>query len=134
MRKTKLFQAPGSPLVQGYSRLRRPFLSEWASAIAVAVLAIAVYAVGRALLWSQETGVGAGSGADSAAGANPGAQPAIAEVLLAVAPIIVPVLGISALGVWFARNMGWYRPWLAGAVFASLVCITFIEVTNMLPL
>ena len=34
---TKLFQRPGSPLIQGHSKTTRPFLGEWSRGLLVAL-------------------------------------------------------------------------------------------------
>jgi hypothetical protein len=101
---TKLWQAPGSPIIQGRSRTARPFWEVW---LAGAVWAqIAVIAAATAwMLRSPEVTFGN----------------AISETLRIVLLPSMPgcMLG-SALGVLVGRTMGWRRAWLAGAVLGAI--------------
>ncbi len=103
MGRTKLFQAPGSPLIQGHSRTRRPFWQDWAAGVgaAVGVVFVADLAMG---LYSD-------------IGVSGAAFPALAGAFGAALVVLQIALLVSWAGVWLARSMGWRRSWVAGAAF-----------------
>ncbi|HET6498749.1 MAG TPA: hypothetical protein VFH17_06845 [Coriobacteriia bacterium] len=109
-RGTRLFQAPRSPLIQGRSRLRRPWWQPYAVAVAVGLVWPLVAFVASAL-------------AESGAGQGPGGLlwDAVTE-WLGCLPVLAPVVivgaaaGVAAGTVWGVR-----RRWLAGTVVA-VVC------------
>ena len=99
---TRLYQQPRSPLIQGRSKLRRPFWRDWLTCIALTVAGFVAYRlvatavlsdVPNAVVWSQAQ-------AGAVLGLGVGA-----------------VLG--GVTVWLARGMGWNRPWAIGAVAAT---------------
>lgn len=101
MKGTKLWQATGSPIIQGRSRLKRPFLNVWAFAFVMAagVLVVSV------------TGVSAIPG-------NAGLP--LAESLVVAFGLLLPAIpGLlfgSAAGVGVARLLGTRRVRTAGAL------------------
>jgi hypothetical protein len=101
---TKLWQAPGSPIIQGRSRTERPFWERW---LAAAVGAVAlVFAVGL-LLALREPGVALGAALSSVA-------------LTYLLPALPGAAVGAALGVWLSRTMGWRRHWLVGSVVGGV--------------
>lgn len=118
MGRTKLFQPPGSPLIQGQSRLRRSFAADFSAAAVFTLATLVVYLLARAILSSPDlTWVQAVSRALSAAG-----------LVAAVAAGI----GFSVLGVWFGRHMGWFKPWYAGATAGTIAVVAVLEVGSRL--
>lgn len=106
MGRTRLFQQAGSPLIQGHSRLERPFWRDWliASTFSSAIL----YAPGP--LWA--------SFSDS----SPGPAAAFVVGLSATVAYWLPAtLAGAGLGVSTARRFGSRRPWLAGTATAVVV-------------
>lgn len=104
MRGTKLWQAAGSPLIQGRSLHERAFGWELATAI---VLALAAgLAADVAVPWPARP-IGALAGALRRAG--------VAELAGAVVA--------ASLAVGFSRAARIGRPWLVGAVCASLATV-----------
>ena len=100
MKGTKLWQAPGSPIIQGRSRTARPFWEVW---LAGAVWAqIGLLAVATA--WELR---------------SPGLGVFAALERVALAMLLPSMAGCllgSAFGVLVGRTMGWRRAWLSGAV------------------
>lgn len=117
-RGTKLFQEPGSPLIQGRSRTQRPWWHGY------------VVGVALALLWPLLT--------YNVAGMNlgdqwPGVTAALLEALrswVAAAPLIVTsaLLG-GAIGMVAARGWGLRHSWVAvalGGIIAWYVSSSFV--------
>jgi len=106
MGRTKLFQSPGSPLIQGHSRTERPFMVDALWATLAAVLFCEAALIGQ--LW-WESGSGGGGPLANWGG--------LLEALLWIVP--VGFIGACA-GTGIAVGMGWKRRWIAGAVVGSL--------------
>jgi hypothetical protein len=105
LKGTRLWQAPGSPIIQGRSRTERPFWEGWISGALLAeaiVAGVAALVAFRVPGTSLETAVG----------------PGFWQVLLAAIP---GCLAGAALGTWLSRSMGWRRPLLAGALAGALI-------------
>jgi len=98
---TKLWQATGSPIIQGRSRLRRPFLNVWAYAFVIAA-AVLVAVVTAVAVVPGKTGL------------------SLAESLAVAFAFLIPALpGLlagSAAGVGVARLLGTRRVHTAGAL------------------
>lgn len=119
MKGTRLWQKSGSPLISGRSRRERPFwqqvLLAWVCAVAVTVV-LAVVLVEMFDL--------------SAPGAPVDGLPTAASALVgSLAYAAVPSLVGSLFGVWLARNMGWRRPWVAGASVAVLAALLWLAMS-----
>jgi len=116
MGRTKLFQEPGSPLIQGHSRSRRKFFQEWIFAVFAGIAAIVLLSVAERLI---------SNGGAATFGVTLGLA---FDQLVSDGMILLAASGFAAAGVWLARRMGWWRPWIAGAVvsFAAFVIITGI--------
>ena len=113
MGRTKLFQEPRSPLIQGHSRSRRKFFQEWVFAVSGGVAAIVLLSVVERFF---------GNGEAATFGATLGL---VLDQLVSDGLMLLVASGFATLGVWLARRMGWWRPWIAGAVvsFASFIII-----------
>ncbi|MCL5887873.1 MAG: hypothetical protein M1617_06245 [Actinobacteria bacterium] len=111
MSRTKLFQEPGSPLIQVHSRTHRKFLTDVAVAAALGVTVAALYR-SAAAIYSAGYGVRL---SEMVALVAEGAPHFALLALLAVFP--------ASLGVWLARRMGWRYPWVWGAVVFLSVAI-----------
>jgi len=100
---TRLWQAPGSPIIQGRSRTARPFWEVW---LAGAVWAQVVVLVSATAWELRSPGLGVFAALD--------------RVLLSMLiPSLAGCLLGSALGVLVGRAMGWRRLWLAGALVGA---------------
>jgi len=111
MGRTKLFQEPGSPLIQGHSRTHHKFITDVVIASVLGLTLSALYGsttllyhAGFAVRLSEVVALVADGGPRFA--------------LLAVVAVIP-----ASLGVWIARGMGWRRPWVLGAVGFMLIAI-----------
>ena len=93
MKGTKLWQAAGSPIIQGRSRRQRPFWQQWLPAWIAAVAAV---------VWWVFFG-------PSASG---GSAPVVAGV------VVGAFLGAAA-GVAIARVMGWRFPSVWGVIVGT---------------
>ena len=103
---TKLWQPPGSPIIQGRSRYRRPFLNVWAFSFVVGTVVLVV----PIALVSAFPGEASLSVARSVALAS------------SLALWAFPGLAAgSAAGTWLARALGSRREWTAGAVSGVLL-------------
>lgn len=103
MGRTRLFQRPGSPLIQGQSRMERPFSADWIAAL-VAALVLATIVV---VMW----GTWAGGLFDSG----------FPRGVLSTARIVLAMFGPgaflgAALGVWTAKHFGAFHPSYAGTI------------------
>ena len=88
MKGTRLWQAPGSPLIQGRSAHVRPFWQPWLGAC---VISSALYSTAYGLYIRS------------------------ADIFVIPIGFIVVGSGVGALvGVWVARRMGTRNAWLAG--------------------
>ena len=111
MKGTRLWQAPGSPIIQGRSRTARPFWEVWLWAGALAQAAVVLVGVALRLGQGDQTLVSAMS----------------AVMLTVFLPALPGAVAGSALGVGLSRSMGWRRPWVAGAaVGIALATITIL--------
>ncbi len=100
-RSTKLFQRPGSPLIQGHSKAERTFWGEWSLGFVVCcVVAFGIF-------------VYRGLDPQSAFGASDLVSAARSTVLLFAPGAAVG----AAIGVPVARGFGWRRQWQSVAVF-----------------
>lgn len=100
MKGTRLWQAPGSPIIQGRSRTERPFWERWVGGVVGAELI--VFAVALVfVLWTGDAPL----------------STALPSVMLSYMVPALPgcVVG-AALGVWMSRTMGWRRHWLVGSI------------------
>lgn len=104
--RTKLFQNAGSPLIQGYSRSRKPFWREWLSSVAATTLACGAI---RAVVVLTGPGVVSNASWESVTSA-------------ALLGLWVGLVA-CAIVVWAARAMGARRSWLAGAVVSTCVAL-----------
>jgi hypothetical protein len=106
---TRLWQAPGSPIIQGRSRTERPFWERWLGGVVGAELIVLVVA----LLLSLRA---------------PGVSITSALTTVAVSYVVPALPGCAigaALGVWVSRTMGWRRHWLVGSITgATLAALT----------
>jgi len=116
MGRTRLFQEPRSPLIQGYSRTRQKFSIDLAIAVALGFLSAAIFSTGKVLL---------ATGFDVTVGEV--ASDVVGDVMSLLGAIVVAVL-LAVIGVWLARRMGWHKPYLFGAMmcFAVLVAAGWI--------
>ena len=104
MKGTRLWQAPGSPIIQGRSRTLRPFWEVWAVGAAGAeVTLIAVVTVLSLRVPGHTFWHALGS-----------------AFLTALIPSLPGCMLGAALGVWVARTMGWQRAWLVGLALGLL--------------
>jgi len=109
---TKLWQAPGSPIIQGRSRTEKPFWERWlAAALGAEALVFAV----AVLLALREPDVALGAILSSVA-------------LTYLVPAIPGAAAGAALGVWLSRTMGWRRHWLVGSVVGAVLAAATIVV------
>ncbi len=109
---TRLWQAPGSPIIQGRSRTERPFWERWLGA---AFGAMAIVFIGALLLALREPGVAFGS--------------ALSGVALTFLLPALPGAAVgAALGVWLSRTMGWRRHWLVGSIVGATLAVATIAV------
>lgn len=106
MKGTKLWQAPGSPVIQGRSREQRPFLNVWAFSAAAAALVL----LGALFLY----GVFPGDGAVPAMSAL--------STSLTFLTYALPGLAVgSLLGTAFSRAIGTRRAWLGGCLLGVII-------------
>lgn len=105
MKGTRLWQAPGSPIIQGHSRRQRPFWQPWLLASLVAGVAVGAWLA----FMAPRAGVG---------------------VLGAV--LFAGVLVGAAGGVWLSRQAGWSSSWIVGAAFGIAVAAA-VYVAASLP-
>jgi hypothetical protein len=102
---TRLWQAPGSPIIQGRSHTARPFWETWlwsvlgAAAIVLVAGVIAQVLHGATLLSTAVSAVAT-------------------EFMI---PGLPGCVAGAALGVLLARGMGWRRSWVAGAATGALL-------------
>jgi len=105
-RGTKLYQAPGSPLIQGRSRLERPWWQPFAIAVAIGIVWPVITMLPLEIADTERTRLGA----------------TFLEILRIWASgllILVPsVLVGAAIGVTLAGMWGMRHRWLGGAVAA----------------
>ncbi len=116
-RGTKLYQAAGSPLIQGRSRLQRPWWQPLAGAVAAGVAWPWLTILPMEVADSNRAGIGA----------------ALAETLrtwVSGLPILLPaVLVGAAIGVTLAGAWGFRHRWLVGTIggvgvwYAALVVV-----------
>jgi len=118
MGRTKLFQEPRSPLIQGHSRSRRKFMQEWILAVLAGLAALMT-------LSSAEILFGRGEGVTIGA-----AFGLVLDQLVSDGLMLVLASGFSAVGVWLARRMGWWRPWIAGGVVLFVVFVIISGIVN----
>lgn len=111
MGRTKLFQEPGSPLIQGHSRTHHKFITDVVIASAVGSTLAALYGLGTTL---YSAGFAVNLSEMGAILADRASRIALLA-LVAVAP--------ASLGVWIARGMGWRHPWALGSVGFMLIAI-----------
>lgn len=111
MGRTKLYQEPGSPLIQGHSRTHHRFLTDVVIASALGVAVAALYRSAAAI---YSAGYGVRLGEMVALVADGGPDLALLALLAAVP---------ASFGVWLARKMGWRHPWIMGTVGFLLVAI-----------
>lgn len=109
---TKLFQRPGSPLIQGHSKTTRPFLGEWSRGLLGALVFGFVWQLG-VRVWMD----GAVALADFG--------PALARTFVVFGP--VAAVG-CAFGVVFARGFGWRRGWQSAMVWGSALGLIALAV------
>ena len=102
---TRLWQAPGSPIIQGRSRTERPFWERWLKGVAGAELLVFV---GATLVALRAADLSLGRALVSAA---------FSAMLLA----LPGCLAGAAIGVWVSRTMGWRRHWMVGAVAGAVL-------------
>ena len=104
MKGTRLWQAPGSPIIQGRSRTVRPFWEVWATGAIEAEVVVLVAATAWALRTPSAT-----------------LWTALNTVFFGMLLPSVPgcMLG-AALGAALARALGWQRPWMAGLAVGTL--------------
>ncbi|NTU70226.1 MAG: hypothetical protein HGB10_00130 [Coriobacteriia bacterium] len=112
MKGTRLWQAPGSPIIQGRSRNARPFWEPW---LLGACVALAVIAVGGLAIAMREPGT------------------ALGDVLGAVAfNLLVPAIPGAAIGsaggIAAARGMGWRPDWIAGGIAGVAAAVVVVAV------
>lgn len=105
MKGTKLWQAPGSPIIQGRSRTERPFWERWLGGFLGAEALVLVSAL---LLTLRQPSQDFGATMTSV----------VVSYLL---PSIPGCLVGAAIGVWLSRTMGWRRHWLVGAIAGALL-------------
>jgi len=105
LKGTKLWQSPGSPIIQGRSRRQRPAWQQWLPAVLVAAL------VAVALLYASSW---------------PGGTPL--HYAVAIAGV---VLG-AFLGVRLTRAMGWRFALLWGSVAGVLCAAVLVSVAAAL--
>ena len=100
MKGTKLWQAAGSPIIQGRSRRQRPAWQQWAPAWIVSAALVG------ALLYA----------APAFAGGSP----------YAAASCVIGALVGSVVGVEITRAMGWRFPLLWGAIIGIAGAVMFV--------
>lgn len=102
---TRLWQAPGSPIIQGRSRTERPFWERWLGGF---VGAEALVLVGGLLLTLRQPSRDLGA--------------TLASVAVSfMIPALPGCLVGAAIGVWLSRTMGWRRHWLVGSLAGALL-------------
>lgn len=114
--RTKLYQKPGSALIQGHSRTEVPGWRIWLAGLALGLLLawVAVYVI--------ETLTGpSGSEPDFIA------QAIVTGGMVLTAGLPGLLLG-SWLGTVLARGMGWKRPVLSAGILAALGALASIGV------
>ena len=104
MKGTKLWQAAGSPIIQGRSRRQRPAWQQWAPAWIVSAVAVA------GLLF--------------AAPAFSGGSP------YAAASDIIGALVGAVIGVEVTRAMGWRFPLVWGAIIGIAGAVALIALSS----
>jgi hypothetical protein len=102
---TKLWQAPGSPLISGQSRQHKPFVQPWIGSVVLAELLL----VGALIAVS----------AASAGGRVDFTQSSGALLANALVGLVGTTSG-AAVGVYLARIIGWRRQTVAGTFFCLL--------------
>jgi len=103
---TKLWQAPGSPVIQGRSREQRPFLRVWA----VAAAASAGTLLGLLVAYAAFPGGDAMALTDALA------------TSLTLLMYALPGIAVGSLvGTAFARAIGTRRAWLGGWLFGVIL-------------
>ena len=102
MRGTRLWQSPGSPVIQGRSRFQRPLWQSWVISLAIAEAAVVVFGAVAAAL------------GNSAGGPDYSSFPPVLLWALAALPGVV--VG-SSLGIALSRGLGWKPLWAASAAF-----------------
>jgi len=100
---TRLWQAPGSPIIQGRSRTERPFWQRWLASVIGAEALVFVVALGMAL---RESSVILGDAMASVA---------LTSLLLALPGCLIG----AAAGVWLSRTMGWRKHLIVGTVMGA---------------
>lgn len=104
--RTRLFQAAGSPLIQGRSKTRRPVWQEIAQCLVLTVVAMVAYRVAAVAVFTDAPN---------------------SEVFAQIQPAALLALGVGAVVgtavVVVARSMGGNRAWLAGAASSVLLCV-----------
>jgi len=98
---TKLWQSPGSPIIQGRSRTQRPFWQAWAVGLAASCAAVALLGVVFAAEASTAGIVATG----------------FASVLANVAAAFPGATFLSAIGTWFSRRIGTRQTWVVATAF-----------------
>jgi hypothetical protein len=114
--RTKLYQQAGSPLIQGDSKIVRPFWRVWLGAVAIGFLI--TWMVSVLVQWFVLEGGDALSFADAALGA-----------LFWAGVIGLPGLLIgAAIGAWLAKNMGWHRTSVSAGIVAAVFAFVSVFV------
>ena len=116
MKGTKLWQAPGSPIIQGRSRNQRPFWQAWAAGLAVSCATVAF----------------AGLALSAEAGTRGLVASGLAGVLATAAAAFPGATVLSAVGTWFTRRIGTRRPWIVSTLFGvvgGLASVWFLSET-----
>lgn len=90
MKGTKLWQAAGSPIIQGRSRRQRPSWQEWLPAWIISISLLVWYVLSHSALSAASWWAMAGG-------------------------VVGAFLG-AVVGVFVARAMGWRFPWIWGAI------------------
>jgi len=111
---TRLWQAPGSPIIQGRSRNLRAFWESWLAAALLSEVVAVVVSLGL-LLWQPDPNVSITLQDAARAAAMSAALPAIPGALLG-----------GAVGVWIARAMCWRRERLAGALVGAAIAMFIV--------
>jgi len=114
--RTKLYQKSGSPLIEGDSKIVRPFWSVWLSGVVLGfVIAVVVVILLQWFVLDPGTPLSFG---DVVVGS---------VVWVAMFGSIGLLLG-SAFGTWLAHNMGWHRTSLGAGIVGALLALASIYV------